>query len=190
MTVQVLSTTDETLIQTVVRAQAGDRSALGELFERFQPAVIAIIRRRIADDGDAQELAQDVFIKAMQKISQLREPAAFPGWLRSIAVRHSINHLTRRRARVFCDSDTVGQSMGTSALPGWGVEAAETARQLRDGLERLGEIDRQTLIAFYLQGQSLIEMADGFDAPVGTIKRRLHVARKRLAEKVGQLATA
>ena len=50
-------------------------------------------------------------------------------------------------------------------------------------------MDRDTLVAFYVEGQSLIEMADDFEAPLGTIKRRLHVARKRLAKQVDELAT-
>jgi RNA polymerase sigma-70 factor (ECF subfamily) len=189
MTVQITSATTDTVTRLVTLARGGDQIALGHLFERFQPAVLAIIRRRVSDDADVQELAQDVFIKAMQKLDQLREPAAFPGWLRSIAVRHSINHLQRRRATVVTDTDLVGQSAGTGSAPVDGVLETERNQQLRDGLDSLGEIDRQTLVAFYLHGQSLIEMAEAFDAPVGTIKRRLHVARKRLAEKVGQLAT-
>ena len=60
--------------------------------------------------------------------------------------------------------------------------------QVRAGLRRLGEIDRSTLEAFYMQGQSLVEMSDQFASPVGTIKRRLHVARKRLARELDAMA--
>ncbi len=190
MTAKFVSISTEPVVRLVTLARDGDQVALGQLFERFQPAVQAIIRRRVSDEADVQELAQDVFIKAMQKLDQLREPAAFPGWLRSIAVRHSINHLQRRRVSVVSDSDFVGQSAGTQTTPLEGVLETERRRQLGDGLDSLGDLDRQTLVAFYLHGQSLIEMAAAFDAPVGTIKRRLHVARKRLAEKVGQLASA
>jgi RNA polymerase sigma-70 factor (ECF subfamily) len=63
----------------------------------------------------------------------------------------------------------------------------ERDEQLNEGLERLRELDRETLVAFYVKGRSLIEMADEFDAPIGTIKRRLHVARKRLAKEVEEL---
>ena len=56
-------------------------------------------------------------------------------------------------------------------------------------MARLRKMDRETLEAFYVRGQSLAEMAKAFDAPIGTIKRRLHVARKRLAEEVSELAT-
>jgi len=67
------------------------------------------------------------------------------------------------------------------------VLANERATQVRGGLARLGELDRHTLEAFYVRGQSLSEMSESFAAPIGTIKRRLHVARKRLAR---QLETA
>ena len=66
----------------------------------------------------------------------------------------------------------------------------ERKNQVRAGLDRLGEMDRDTLVAFYVEGYSLLEMADDFDAPLGTIKRRLHVARKRLAKQVEELAAA
>ena len=67
-------------------AQAGNRDAFGELFERFQPTVMAIAMRRLRDHADAQELCQDVFVQAMLKIDQLRTPEAFIGWLRQITV--------------------------------------------------------------------------------------------------------
>ena len=66
---------------------------------------------------------------------------------------------------------------------------AERKDEVQAGLARLGDMDRETLEAFYVQGHSLLEMADEFDAPLGTIKRRLHTARKRLAREVDELAT-
>ena len=68
--------------------------------------------------------------------------------------------------------------------------ASERQSQVRAGLRQLGELDRDTLVAFYVEGQSLIEMSEEFRSPVGTIKRRLHVARKRLAKHLEELVTA
>ena len=65
-----------------------------------------------------------------------------------------------------------------------GILEDERDQRLQAGLDRLRELDRETLVAFYVDGRSLIEMSDDFDAPVGTIKRRLHVARKRLAKEL------
>ena len=74
------------------------------------------------------------------------------------------------------------------SLPSDQLLEFERKEQLADGLDRLGAMDRETLVAFYVEGHSLLQMADDFDAPLGTIKRRLHVARKRLAEQLPQLA--
>ena len=78
--------------------------------------------------------------------------------------------------------------MRRDATPLSEVLADERQDHVRAGLAQLGRLDRETLVAFYVRGQSLIEMAGEFDAPVGTIKRRLHVARKRLAKHVEQFA--
>ena len=62
--------------------------------------------------------------------------------------------------------------------------ASERSRQVWGGLERLRDIDRRTLIAFYVEGRSLKQMSDEFASPIGTIKRRLHTARNRLREEL------
>lgn len=172
-----------TVAQLVVRAQAGDRDAFGELFERYRPAIVALSMQRMRNAHEAEELAQDVFIQAMQKVDQLRVPEAFGGWLRQIVHRMAINRATRGRLSVSCDPETLEATCCADDLsPQSAFEDRERADAVRSGLTRLGDIDQQTLRAFYLQGQSLVEMSDRFDAPVGTIKRRLHTARKRLAE--------
>lgn len=176
------SLSDATVAQLVVRAQEGDGDAMGELFERYQPAIVALAMRRVRNTHEAEELAQDVFIQAMQKVSQLRVPEAFGGWLRQIVHRMAINRVTRGRLSIACDPETLEATCVDEASPETAAEDREEADAVRLGLTRLGDIDQQTLRAFYLQGQTIIEMSDRFDAPVGTIKRRLHTARKRLAE--------
>ena len=72
--------------------------AFGELFVQYERAVYAIAFRRMGDPVEAQELVQDVFVQAMQKIEQLRTPEAFGGWIRQITVRMAINRAVRRKA--------------------------------------------------------------------------------------------
>lgn len=176
--------------QLVRSAQAGDRDAFGQLFERFQPVVLAIAMRRLRDYGEAQELSQDVFVQAMLKIDQLRTPEAFAGWIRQITVRMAINRAVRRVDCLSIEPDSLAVLDTTEQSPLDGILELERQSQVRAGLERLGSLDRQTLEAFYVEGKSLLEMAEDFDAPLGTIKRRLHVARKRLAREVEELAVA
>lgn len=179
-----------TTAELVRSAQAGDRSAFGELFERFQPTVYAIAMRRLREHADAQELCQDVFVQAMLKIDQLRTPEAFIGWLRQITVRMAINRAVRRRHSVAVEPELLEATLMNETSPLDLALESERQDEVRAGLERLGDMDRDTLVAFYVDGQSLLEMADSFAAPLGTIKRRLHTARKRLAAEVEELATA
>ena len=165
-------------------AQAGDKAAFGELFERFQPTVLAIAMRRLRNFAEAQELTQDVFVQAMLKLDQLRTPECFIGWLRQITVRMAINRAVRRGPQVAVEPEMLEATLPGDGSPLESALAEERDEQLRAGLDRLGEMDRSTLIAFYVKGQSLVQMSDAFDAPLGTIKRRLHVARKRLAKQV------
>ena len=181
--------TDKTQLVALVRAaQAGDRQAFGRLFERFERHVMGIALRRVGDYGEAQELCQDVFIQAMKKIRQLREPEAFAGWLRAITARMAINRLVRRPVDRALEPEALEASCAETRTPLDDVLTGERAREVRRGLKALGRMDRETLVAFYVDGQSLVEMSDRFAAPVGTIKRRLHVARKRLAKHVEAVA--
>ena len=189
MTTALFEIEDETtsLDYLVEAAQAGDREAFGELATRFEPMVYAIALRRLGNHSEAQELCQEVLVKAMQKIEQLKVPAAFGGWLRSITVRMAINRVVRRAPVLSAEPQSLEANYVESQTPLDAVLADERAAQVRGGLARLGDMDRSTLEAFYVRGQSLAQMSTSFHAPIGTIKRRLHVARKRLA---AQLETA
>jgi RNA polymerase sigma-70 factor (ECF subfamily) len=184
---QNLETGNLELVELVQRAQQGDRVAFGELFERFERHVLAIAIRRLGDFAEAQELCQDVFIQALTKIGQLRQPEAFAGWLRSITNRMAINRVVRKAHDQPLDSEALELNRVVEETPLEFALEDERKVRVREGLAQLGEVDRETLEAFYVRGQSLVEMADEFDAPLGTIKRRLHVARKRLAKHVEEL---
>jgi RNA polymerase sigma-70 factor (ECF subfamily) len=168
----------------IARAQAGDRSAFGELVQRFQPAVYAVALARLRDPNEATELTQEVFIHAMLKIEQLREPHCFVGWLRQITVRMAINRLTRRGPFSSTDQEILQNTAAEEQSPLDDLVRAEQHAELYRGLERLKALDRATLMAFYIHGRSLKQMSREFETPVGTIKRRLHVARNRLRQQL------
>lgn len=175
------------IARLVLASQNGDRVAFGELFQRYERHVFSVAMRRLGNFNDAQELAQEVFIKAMDKIAQLRQPECFGGWLRSITHRMAINMQIRQSRGVSTEPEYMEENCIDDASPDERLIESERDAQLHEGLENLREMDRQTLEAFYVRGQSLNEMSDEFDAPLGTIKRRLHVARKRLAQEVAEL---
>lgn len=182
------TTDQQQLIALIAAAQNGDRDAFGELVIRFEGAVYAIALRQLRNHAEAEELTQDVFVQAYARLHQLREAERFGGWLRSITVRLAINRQTRRRQPSSADPEIFEATWADDDSPVDTAMARERADGLHSGLNRLGDLDRETLVAFYLKGQSLIEMSDEFASPVGTIKRRLHVARKRLAKELVELA--
>lgn len=177
----------ESTRELVLSAQAGDREAFGVLFQRFERQVFALALARLGDYSDAQELCQDVFVQALEKISQLREPACFGGWLRAIARRMAINRAVRRRPAAPVAPESLEAGCVENATPLEAAIEGERFSRLRASLGRLRSLDRETLVAFYFEGRSLLQMSDEFGAPLGTIKRRLHVARKRLAKEVESL---
>lgn len=178
-----------TVAELVVSAQRGDRGAMGELFNRYRQHVMAIAYRRLGDENESQELCQEVFLQAILKLNQLRDPECFGGWIRSIAQRMAINRALRRPPSVSTEPQTLAATCIEQRTPCADALERERATQLRLGMRRLKDMDRDTLEAFYMRGKSLVEMSDQFDAPVGTIKRRLHVARQRLAREVEQLVS-
>ncbi len=181
---------DETtpLEEVVCLAQTGQNAALGELVRRFERTVQAIAWRRLGDHAEAEELCQDVFMHVMKKIGQLRDPICFPAWLRSLAHRMAINRALRRRHPLPAEPESLEGECMVRDDPLSTMLGQEQRSQVHVGLRRLGPLDRDTLVAFYFEGQSLKEMSEGFDSPVGTIKRRLHVARKRLQRELEELA--
>ena len=175
------------IINLVTLAHAGDRAAFGELVERFQPAVYALALARLRNANEAQELTQEVFIHAMTKLAQLRDPHCFVSWLRQITVRMAINRLTRRGRTFGTEPEVLANAPAEVESPLEEIVRAEDRAQVLTSLTRLKDADRDTLEAFYLRGRSLKQMSRDFDTPVGTIKRRLHVARKRLRKLLGKV---
>jgi RNA polymerase sigma-70 factor, ECF subfamily len=180
--------TEPTEMSLVLAAREGDRDAFGQLAKRYERAVYATAVRRLGNHAEAQEVCQEVLVRAMQKISQLREPEAFGSWLQAVANRMAINRAVRKRSPVPTEPEMLAATCVESDTPLSAALAHERRSQVRAGLGRLGDLDRDTLVAFYVQGQSLVEMSQEFRSPVGTIKRRLHVARKRLAKELEEFA--
>ncbi len=158
--------------------------ALVELVADHHQALFRYAYRLSGSVPDAEDLTQEVFVQALRKIGQLREPMCIGSWLRSMTTRMAINRAMRRGPFVSTEPETLEATCVETQTPLSRVLVRERASQVRDGLDRLRRMDRDTLVAFYFNGHSLVEMSDEFDSPLGTIKRRLHVARKRLAKEL------
>ena len=165
---------------TIDRARAGDRAAYGELVRRFRPAIYSVLLAWLRDPAEADDVAQEVFLHSMRKIGQLRDARCFASWLRQIAVRLALNRLNRRRSVSRLTHARQALLPGGDDEPLDEIVRAEEQGQVREALNHLKPLDRAMLEAFYLRNRSLRQMSEEFDVPLGTIKRRLHTARRRL----------
>lgn len=175
------------IIELVLAAQGGDRKAFGALVSKYERGVYGAAYRFLRNDAEAQELTQEVFVQVLRKLTQLRNPACFGGWLKAIVRRMASNRKSRQAPCWNSEPAWLESACTDDETPYRTAIKSERALKVRAGLDRLGSLDRQTLVAFYLDGNSLVEMSDKFESPIGTIKRRLHVARKRLARELQSL---
>jgi len=178
------------IVELVRMAQAGDGGAFESLVEHYRKSVITVAWRRLGDMDEAEEISQEAFFQAWCKLDQLRDPHCFGAWLRRMADRMAINVATRRKIGAPTDSAALEAASIDEQTPVTRAVDREESIQVREGIARLGQTDRETLRAFYFANQSVLEMSETFGSPVGTIKRRLHVARKRLAKEIESLARA
>ena len=133
----IQSTERQDATEGLVRAaQNGDPQAFGRLIERYQRAVYATVYRHLGNDAETQEVCQEIFLRAMRKIGQLRQPRSFGGWLRAIAARMAINRVVRRRTPgATCESvETVCARQPTPLAD---MLARERQVQVQLGLRRL-----------------------------------------------------
>src|SRR5205807_2188933 len=99
------------------------------------------------------------------------------------------NRLTRKGPVQKVESEILENAAAAGSEPLDELVRAEQAAELYKGLERLKPVDRATLMAFYIRGRSLKQMSEEFETPIGTIKRRLHVARNRLRKQLERAAS-
>jgi RNA polymerase sigma factor (sigma-70 family) len=164
-----------------VRCQLGERAAFDELIHRWHGPIWQYVRH-LSDDDVAQDVAQDIWLRVLRGIGRLRDPAKLRAWLFGIAHRTWIDTLRRKYAVVVTDIDEVDQHElpDPTASDDLEQELAAVEREL----SRLPAIEREALTLFYLRELSLQEIAQALDIPIGTVKSRLHRARRMLRREL------
>lgn len=173
----------------VERAKTGDQQAFGQLVDHYQQAVYATAYAILGNFEDAQDVAQDCFVRAWRELPDLRETANFPAWLHRIARNRCLDLLRARKSRPQRDSRPIEEI--EHALPHASTESPSSAAQRRelrqavlDAISALSEPNRLATTLFYIDGYSVDEVAEFLEIPSGTVKRRLHDSRKQLRERM------
>ncbi|MBT4501969.1 MAG: sigma-70 family RNA polymerase sigma factor [Gemmatimonadetes bacterium] len=158
----------------------------GPIIDRYRNAVFGVALSRLRNFHDAEDVAQGTFLEAFERLGSLRDPSRLGAWLRSITIHRCLNY-RRERERVVI-LETVDELPGRGSSPEVDLERNELRGKVLAAIGRLGKAQRETVTLFYIGGHSLNEIAAIQEAPIGTIKRRLHDARKKLKEEMLQVA--
>lgn len=186
--------TDAELAQSALR---GSQDAYRELLRRFERPVYSLVLRMVQDPGTAEDLAQDVFVKAFRRLSTYDPRWKFSSWLFKIAHNTTIDHLRRGTPEtVPLEGDAEeGDRGGLAAVladesaedPQLTAERRDLARSLEKAIGRLRPEYRQAVLMFYAHGASYQEICEVTGLPLGTVKTNLHRARKELAQAMTSL---
>src|SRR5689334_13695521 len=130
----------------------------------------------------AQDTAQEAFVVAWQKLAQLREPAAFPGWFKRIVLTQC-NRLTRcKRLQIVPLDDEMNAAVDPG--PHAGAERHDLLAKVLHAINALPENERLVTTLFYIDGYTQADIGDFLEVPVSTVNKRLYSARQRLKSNV------
>ncbi|HXF09732.1 MAG TPA: sigma-70 family RNA polymerase sigma factor [Desulfuromonadaceae bacterium] len=175
--------------ELVARARRGDLSAYDELIKRYQERIYATIYHMTSNHEDANDLAQESFLKAYQALKSFKGGSSFYTWLYRIAVNKTINFLKQRKNRQHMslndldfqaehDPDLV--ALVSDKTPRRDAGLSELQEKLNAALLKLSEPHRLVVILHDVQGLSHEEIAKVMDCNIGTVRSRLFYARQQL----------
>jgi RNA polymerase sigma-70 factor, ECF subfamily len=186
---------DDTDQQLVQRVQAGDKTAFNLLVLKYQHRVLKLVSRFVSDAAEAEDVAQEAFLKAYRALASFRGDSAFYTWLYRIAINTAKNALVSNRRRpVDFDLDLQDpeqydrQARLKDGDTPEGVLLTEEIREVVErAMEQLPEDLRTAIVLRELEGLSYEEIAEAMDCPVGTVRSRIFRAREAIERKLKPL---
>jgi RNA polymerase sigma-70 factor (ECF subfamily) len=183
----VNGTSDQELIQHCL---AGRTDAFGLLVERYQHRLYHALVHVLGSPTDAQDVVQDAFVHALEKLKTFRGESAFYSWLFRIALNAAVS-ARRKTRRMSTSVEATRERIGTepaderaSSQPFHALDVADRQRLVRQALGELPEEFRTVLVLKEMDGLPYEQIAEICDCPVGTVRSRLHRARLELRGKL------
>lgn len=167
----------------LARAQSGDPEAFTRLVEMYQTPVFNLCYRMLNDAGDAEDAAQETFLRAYQSIRRFDSSRSFATWLLSIAAHYCIDQIRKRRMAIVSIEDLPYPDLPDN-LPGpeTSVSRMEERKHIQKILESLPPVDRAAVVMYYWYEMSYEEIGQALNLSLSAIKSRLHRARRSMAE--------
>jgi len=183
--------------ELVKRVQAGDSRAFDLLVRKYQHKMTSVITRYVNDWAEAQDVAQEAFIRAYRAIGNFRGDSQFYTWLYKIATNTAKNYLVSQGRRPPTDDVQVDDAvhldaavrLKDSSTPERELMRQEIERTVFDTVEALPEELRQAITLREVDGLSYEEIAETMNCPIGTVRSRIFRAREAIDEKLRPLLT-
>jgi RNA polymerase sigma-70 factor, ECF subfamily len=176
-------------MELVRRARRGDLRAYDELVKRYQERIYATVYHMTSNHDDANDLAQESFIKAYQALKSFKGGSSFYTWLYRIAVNKTINFLKQRKNRTHmslndldfnAEHDPDLMALISDKTPRRDADLTELQEKLNAALLKLSDSHRLVVVLHDVQGESHEDIAKIMDCNVGTVRSRLFYARQQL----------
>jgi RNA polymerase sigma-70 factor (ECF subfamily) len=188
-------TSDQIDKELVLRIQRGDRDAFDNLVQKYQHKIIMLVNRYVKDPHEAQDIAQESFIKAYRALGNFRGDSAFYTWLYRIAINTAKNYLvsrSRRSAEYTVDVLEAEQVVNAQQLHGMDTPEQELLNEeiiavIQSAIDGLPEEMRSAIMLREFEGMSYEEISQAMDCPVGTVRSRIFRAREAIDVKLKPL---
>lgn len=168
--------------ELVERAREGDRAAMERLYHEHSGRVYSVVRRLAGDDALADDLAQEAWIRAFEKLELFRGDASFGTWMYRLATNTALNRLRSdsRHRELESEAPVDGIHGSTPDVD----DAVINQKVLQEALDRLPDGYRRVLVLHDVEGLTHQEISDALDVAVGTSKSQLHKARARMRQYI------
>ncbi|KMK76733.1 RNA polymerase sigma factor SigW [Alkalihalobacillus pseudalcaliphilus] len=184
------------LVKRIIReVKKGDEQAFAELVELFKDKVYQVAYRMVGNSYEAQDVAQEAFLRAYTNIEQYDVNRKFSTWLFRIATNVAIDKLRKKKPDYYLQEEVQGaegltyesQITSDEALPEDQVVTLELQEWVQDEINKLPPKYRTVIILKYMEDLSLKEISDILDMPVSTVKTRIHRGREALRKRMKDL---
>ena len=179
----------------VERVQKGDKRAFDLLISKYQHRIVSLVARYVSDPSEAQDVAQEAFIKAYRAIDRFRGDSAFYTWLYRIAINTAKNWLVAKKRRppasdidaADAEQYDIESRLKEQGTPENEMLREEIKRTVYDTIAELPEDLRTAIMLREMEGMSYEDIAVTMDCPIGTVRSRIFRAREAIDEKLKPL---
>jgi len=170
--------------ELVLACVDGDKDAFGELLTRYKNLVYSVALRMVSDKDEADDLAQEIFIKLYRNLEKYQPEYRFSTWTMKVATNHVIDHRRKKRQETV-SIDEVGDMAGVDTLsPEDAYIAKEQTEMLRGLIDDLPEMYKVPIVLYHQQGLSYTEISEITGEPLSKVKNRIFRGRKMMKESL------